>query len=51
MIRGAFLKYYYQMKIGDMDGAFIGYHNTKKMFGFEYVKLSTMEKILFGTKF
>ncbi len=33
-----------------MDGAFISYHNTKKTFGFEYVKKSTIEKLIFGEK-
>lgn len=33
------MKYYYQMKIGDMDGAFLAYHNTKNIFGYEYIKL------------
>jgi len=33
-----------------MDGAFIGYHNTQTAFGFEYVKKSTIEKILFENK-
>jgi hypothetical protein len=51
LIRGAFLKYYFQLKIGRMDGAFIGYHNTKENFGFEYVKTSTIEKLIFGGSF
>jgi hypothetical protein len=48
LIRGAFLKYYFQLKIGGMDGAFISYHNTQKIFGFEYIKLVDMERRLFG---
>lgn len=28
LIRGGFLKYVMQVKIGGMDGAFIAYHNT-----------------------
>jgi len=28
LIRGGFMKYFYQMKMGDMDGAFVAYHNT-----------------------
>jgi hypothetical protein len=48
LIRGAFLKYYFQLKIGGMDGAFISYHNTQKIFGFEYIKLIDMERRLFG---
>jgi hypothetical protein len=48
LIRGAFLKYYFQLKIGGMDGAFISYHNTEKIYGFEYIKLIDMEQRLFG---
>ena len=31
-----------------MQGAAIAYHNTQKIFGFEYVKLEDMEKRVFG---
>lgn len=48
LIRGGFLKYIMQMKIGRMQGAAIAYHNTQKIFGFEYVKLQEMEKRVFG---
>lgn len=48
LIRGAFLKYLFQMKIGGMDGAFIAYHNTEKIYGFEYIKLKDMEMRIFG---
>jgi hypothetical protein len=34
LIRGGFLKYIFQCKIGGMDGAFVAYHNTQKIFGF-----------------
>jgi len=34
LIRGGFLKYIMQMKIGQMQGAAIAYHNTQKIFGF-----------------
>jgi hypothetical protein len=37
-----------QMKIGKMQGAAIAYHNTQKIFGFEYIKLEDMEKRIFG---
>lgn len=39
LIRGGFLKYIMQMKIGQMQGAMIAYHNTQKIFGFEFIKL------------
>lgn len=48
LIRGGFLRYIMQCKIGGMDGAFIAYHNTQKVFGFEYVKLQEMEERIFG---
>lgn len=51
LIRSAFLKYFFQLKIGRMDGALIGYHNTKTHFGFDYLPLSSIEKSLFGDSF
>jgi hypothetical protein len=38
------------MKIGRMQGAAIAYHNTQKVFGFEYIKLEDMENRVFGCK-
>ena len=34
-----------------MDGAFIAYHNTKEIFGFEYVKTKEIEARIFGIIF
>ena len=34
-----------------MDGAFIAYHNTKKIYGFEYVRLKEIITRLFGDQF
>ena len=34
-----------------MDGAFIAYHNTKKIYGFEYVKLKEIINRLFGDEY
>jgi hypothetical protein len=51
LIRGGFLKYYFQLKIGRMDGALIGYHNTQRHFGFEYISMKKIENSLFGTSF
>ena len=31
-----------------MQGAAIAYHNTQKIFGFEYIKLQDMENRVFG---
>lgn len=48
LIRGAFLKYLFQLKIGGMDGALISYHNTQRIFGFEYISLVDMERRILG---
>ncbi len=31
-----------------MDGVFVAYHNTERMFGFQYVSLAEMDSCLFG---
>eukprot|EP01126_Amoeba_proteus_P007448 TRINITY_DN12682_c0_g2_i4.p1 TRINITY_DN12682_c0_g2~~TRINITY_DN12682_c0_g2_i4.p1 ORF type:complete len:390 (-),score=68.98 TRINITY_DN12682_c0_g2_i4:87-1256(-) len=49
MIRGAFLKYIFQVKIGHMDGIFVAFHNTEQIFGFEYITLEEMEACVFET--
>lgn len=48
LVRGGFLKYIMQMKIGQMQGAAIAYHNTQKIFGFQYIELEDMERRVFG---
>ena len=48
MIRAAFLKYSGQCRIGRMDGAFVTYHNTQEIFGFQYVKFLT-SRLFFET--
>ena len=48
LIRGAFMKYFIQLKIGGMEGAILAYHNIEKIAGFEYIKLDEMEQRLFG---
>ena len=50
LIRGAFLKYSFQLRIGRMDGAFLAYHNTKEIFGFEYIKTSEIMNRIFGSE-
>jgi hypothetical protein len=50
MVRGAFLKYSIQVRIGSMDGIFVAYHNTQSMFGFEYISLEDMDISLYGSK-
>lgn len=48
MARSAFLKYSLQVRVGRMDGIFVAYHNTQRIFGFQYLPLSEMDKVLHG---
>ncbi|KAF5338905.1 hypothetical protein D9611_008756 [Ephemerocybe angulata] len=48
LIRSAFLKYGFQARIGNMDGVIVAYHNTERMFGFQYCPLEEMDERLFG---
>lgn len=50
MIRSAFLEYSFQARIGNMDGVLVAYHNTARIFGFQYVSLDEMDICLFGRK-
>ena len=49
MVRAAFLKYNFQVRIGHMDGIFVAYHNTAEIFGFQYISLEEMNLRLFGS--
>ncbi|KAI8344728.1 mitochondrial protein Pet127-domain-containing protein [Chlamydoabsidia padenii] len=49
MMRSAFLKYSFQVRIGHMDGVMVTYHNTDEIFGFQYISRSEMDARLFGT--
>ncbi|KAJ3371362.1 hypothetical protein GGF31_003285 [Allomyces arbusculus] len=49
MIRAAFLKYSLQVRIGQMDGIFVAFHNTARIFGFQYISLEEMDSSLFGS--
>ena len=51
MMRSAFLKYNFQVRIGNMAGIFLAYHNTAKIFGFEYVPLQDLDAALFGNSY
>ena len=33
-----------------MDGVFVAYHNTERIFGFQYIPLSEMDDRLFGER-
>lgn len=43
MIRAAFLKYSLQVRMGRMDGIFVAFHNTERIFGFQYITLEEMD--------
>jgi len=42
------MKYNLQVRIGCMGGIFVAYHNTKEMFGFEYLSKEDLDQCLFG---
>ncbi|KAG8715955.1 hypothetical protein FRC08_009993 [Ceratobasidium sp. 394] len=48
LCRSALLKYSFQARIGAMDGVFVLYHNTSRIFGFQYVPLKEIDERLFG---
>ncbi|KAL9610311.1 MAG: hypothetical protein Q9167_004973 [Letrouitia subvulpina] len=48
MIRAAFLKYSLQVRMGRMDGIFVAFHNTDRIFGFQYISLPEMDSTLHG---
>ncbi|KAI1776168.1 Pet127-domain-containing protein [Hypoxylon cercidicola] len=48
MIRSAFLKYSLQVRMGRMDGIFVAFHNTQRIFGFQYIPLEEMDLALHG---
>jgi hypothetical protein len=48
--RSAAPMYLHQMMIGGMHGAMIAYHNTKSIFGFEYVPREVFEKVVYGSR-
>ncbi|KAI0702286.1 mitochondrial protein Pet127-domain-containing protein [Cytidiella melzeri] len=50
LIRSAFLKYSFQARIGNMDGVLVAYHNTARIFGFQYIPLEEMDQRLYGNK-
>ena len=47
--RSTMIKYALQARMGRMDGIFMAYHNTQEIFGFQYLSLADMDRILFGT--
>ncbi|KFY36254.1 hypothetical protein V494_05182 [Pseudogymnoascus sp. VKM F-4513 (FW-928)] len=49
MARAAFLKYSLQVRMGRMDGIFVAFHNTERIFGFQYLPLPEMDQTLHGS--
>jgi hypothetical protein len=49
MMRSTALKYSLQARMGHMDGIFVAYHNVKRIFGFQYISLSELDRALHGT--
>jgi len=37
------------VRLGHMNGIFMAYHNTKEMFGFEYIPIQEMDSYIFGS--
>ena len=50
LVRSAFLKYSLQARMGRMDGIFVAYHNTQRIFGFQYFPISEMDHAVHGTE-
>lgn len=49
LVRSKFLPFSLQLRIGQMDGAFLAYHNTAEVFGFQYVTLEEIEHRIYGS--
>lgn len=45
LAKSAMLKYSMQARIGNMDGVFVAYHNLSKIFGFQYLPLSELDRL------
>ena len=50
MIRAAFLKYSLQVRMGRMDGIYVAFHNTQRIFGFQFISINEMDLALHGTE-
>jgi hypothetical protein len=48
MTRATLLKYSLQVRMGRMDGIFLAYHNIERIFGFQYLPLGEMDRVLHG---
>lgn len=50
MSRGTLLKYFFQARIGNMDGIMVAYHSTSTMFGFQYLSREELAQRLFSSE-
>lgn len=48
MTRATMLKYSLQVRMGRMDGIFVAYHNIERIFGFQYLSLPDLDRVLHG---
>ena len=48
MMRSTLLKYSLQVRLGRMDGIFVTFHNTERIFGFQYLPLAEIDLALHG---
>lgn len=48
MMRSSFLKYSLQVRLGQMDGIFVAFHNVERIFGFQYISLPEMDMAIHG---
>jgi hypothetical protein len=48
LIRDLALICSFQVRIGDMDGIFVAYHNTFELFGFQYVSRVELDERIYG---
>lgn len=50
MSRGALLKYFFQARIGNMDGILVAYHSTSTVFGFQYLSREDLAQKIFSSE-
>jgi hypothetical protein len=48
MMRSTMLKYMLQARMGRMDGIFMAYHNVERIFGFQYLSISEIDRAIHG---
>jgi hypothetical protein len=48
MMRSTMLKYMLQARMGRMDGIFLAYHNVERIFGFQYMPMSEIDRAIHG---